>query len=131
MSDTQTPTDLHYTATHEWVRAEPDGTVLVGITDFAQDNLGDIVFVDFPKPGRKVAAGESVGVVESVKAAADIYAPFAGEIVAANDAAIVDHWERINDDPYGAWLYRLKPAAAPDFAALLDAGAYAAGAVAK
>jgi glycine cleavage system H protein len=86
----KTPSNLKYAATHEWVRSEPDGTLAVGITDFAQDALGDIVFVEFPKPGTKVRAGEAVGVVESVKAASDIYAPVSGEVVATNDA-IPDH----------------------------------------
>ena len=119
--------NLKYTATHEWVRSEPDGTLAVGITDFAQDALGDIVFVEFPKPGAKVKAGEAVGVVESVKAASDIYAPVSGEVVAVNDA-IPDHWEAINQDAFAAWLYKLKPADAGDLGKLLDAKAYAAAA---
>jgi len=119
--------NLKYTATHEWVRSEPDGTLAVGITDFAQDALGDIVFVEFPKPGAKVKAGEAVGVVESVKAASDIYAPVSGEVVAVNDA-IPDHWEAINQDAFAAWLYKLKPADAGELGKLLDAKAYAAAA---
>ena len=117
------PQDLKYTESHEWVRREPDGTVSVGITDHAQEQLGDIVFVEAPKPGRKVAAGEAVGVVESVKAASDIYAPVAGEIVAGNDA-LADAPEKVNADAYGCWLFRLKPDNAADLAKLLDAGAY-------
>ena len=120
-----TPENLKYTPTHEWVRAEPDGTLTVGITDFAQDALGDIVFVEFPKVGAKVKAGDAVGVVESVKAASDIYAPVSGEVVAINDG-IPDHWEAINQDAFAAWLYRLRPADAGDLKALLDAKAYAA-----
>ena len=117
--------NLKYTPTHEWVRTEPDGTLAVGITDFAQDALGDIVFVEFPKVGAKVRAGEAVGVVESVKAASDIYAPVSGEVVAINDA-IPDHWELINQDAFAAWLYQLRPSEAGALKALLDAKAYAA-----
>ena len=123
----KTPEDLKYTKTHEWVRAEPDGTLAVGITDFAQDALGDIVFVEFPKVGAKVGAGDTVGVVESVKAASDIYAPVGGEVTAVNDA-IVDHWEAINQDAFGAWLYKLKPSKPDELKGLLDAKAYAAAA---
>jgi glycine cleavage system H protein len=97
----------------------------VGITDFAQEALGDIVFVEFPKVGARVTAGDAVGVVESVKAASDIYAPLSGEVVAVNDA-IPDHWETINRDAFAAWLYRLKPASPGEVDALLDAAAYAA-----
>ena len=117
------PPELKYTASHEWARLEADGTVSVGITDHAQEQLGDIVFVEPPKAGRKVAAGESVGVVESVKAASDIYAPIAGEVVATNDALAASP-EGINADAYGAWMYRLKPDNAADLAKLLDASAY-------
>jgi glycine cleavage system H protein len=123
----KTSPDLKYTKTHEWARAEPDGTVAVGITDFAQEALGDIVFVEFPKVGARVRAGDAVGVVESVKAASDIYAPVAGEIVAVNDA-IPEHWDLVNKDAFAAWLYRLKPANPGDLAGLLDAAAYAASA---
>ena len=117
------PPELKYTASHEWARLEADGTVSVGITDHAQAQLGDIVFVEPPKVGRKLAAGESVGVVESVKAASDIYAPVAGEVVATNDELGASP-ERINADAYGAWMYRLKPADAADLAKLLDSAAY-------
>ena len=117
--------DRKYTPTHEWVRTEPDGTLAVGITDFAQDALGDIVFVEFPKVGAKVKAGDAVGVVESVKAASDIYAPVSGEVVAINDG-IPDHWEQINRDAFSAWLYKLRPSNAGELARLLDAKAYAA-----
>jgi glycine cleavage system H protein len=116
---------LKYTRTHEWTRTESDGSVAVGITDFAQEALGDIVFVEFPKVGARVTAGDAVGVVESVKAASDIYAPLSGEVVAVNDA-IPDHWETINRDAFAAWLYRLKPASPGEVDALLDAAAYAA-----
>ena len=117
------PKDLRYTASHEWVRKETDGTCSVGITDHAQEQLGDIVFVEAPQPGRKVAAGESVGVVESVKAASDIYAPIAGEIVAANPE-LSGSPERVNEDAFAAWMFRIKPANAADVDKLLDAAAY-------
>jgi glycine cleavage system H protein len=117
------PKDLRYTASHEWARREPDGTVSVGITDHAQEQLGDIVFVEPPQPGRKVSAGEAVGVVESVKAASDIYAPVAGEIVAAN-AELSKAPELVNQDAFAAWMYRIKPDAGSDLDNLLDAAAY-------
>jgi len=119
----KTPQDLRYTASHEWVRRESDGTVTVGITDHAQEQLGDIVFVEAPQSGRKVTAGEAVGVVESVKAASDIYAPIAGEIVGAN-AELTDAPEKVNEDAYGAWIYRIKPANPAEVDKLLDAAAY-------
>ena len=122
---TKMPSELKYSKTHEWVRMEPDGTASVGITDFAQEALGDIVFVEFPKVGAKVKAGEAVGVVESVKAASDVYAPISGEVVAINDG-IPDHWEEINKDAFTAWLYRLKPSNPDELKALLDAARYAA-----
>ena len=117
------PKELRYTESHEWVRRESDGNVSVGITDHAQEQLGDIVFVEAPQVGRKVAAGESVGVVESVKAASDIYAPIAGEIVAANKE-LGDSPEKVNEDAFAAWMYRIKPANAADLEKLLDAAAY-------
>jgi glycine cleavage system H protein len=117
------PADLKYTPSHEWVRQEADGTVTVGITDHAQEALGDIVFLELPEPGRTVKAGEECAVVESVKAASDIYAPVAGEVVAKNDAA-VDAPESVNQDAYAAWLFKLKPANAADLGSLLDAAAY-------
>ena len=117
------PQELRYTASHEWVRRESDGSVSVGITDHAQEQLGDIVFVEAPQAGRKVAAGESVGVVESVKAASDIYAPVAGEIVAVN-AELSAAPEKVNEDAFAAWMYRMKPVNAADIDKLLDAAAY-------
>jgi glycine cleavage system H protein len=123
----KTPHELKYTKTHEWARMEPDGTISVGITDFAQEALGDIVFVEFPKVGATVKAGDAVGVVESVKAASDIYAPVSGAVVAINDK-IPDHWEEINKDAFAAWLYRLKPSSPDELKALLDAAKYAAAA---
>jgi glycine cleavage system H protein len=117
------PQELRYTASHEWVRRESDGSVSVGITDHAQEQLGDIVFVEAPQVGRKVAAGESVGVVESVKAASDIYAPVAGEVVAAN-AALGGAPEKVNEDAFASWMFRIKPVNAGDVDQLLDAAAY-------
>ncbi|GAB2843620.1 glycine cleavage system protein GcvH [Pseudoduganella ginsengisoli] len=117
------PADLKYTASHEWVRAEADGTLTVGITEFAQDALGDIVFVELPKVGNSYTAGDDAAVVESVKAASDIYAPVSGEVIAVNDA-VVDAPESINSDAYGAWLFKIKPADAAAINSLLDAAAY-------
>jgi glycine cleavage system H protein len=117
------PADLRYTESHEWVRREPDGTVSVGITDHAQEQLGDIVFVEPPQVGRKVSAGEAVGVVESVKAASDIYAPVAGEIVAAN-ADLSSSPEKVNEDAFAAWMFRIKPGNPAELDKLLDAAAY-------
>jgi glycine cleavage system H protein len=118
-----TPEDLKYTDSHEWVRHEADGLVTIGITFHAQDMLGDVVFVENPKPGRQVKKGEECGVIESVKAAADIYAPLSGEVVASNDE-LADAPERINQDPYDAWLFRIRPADPAELSALLDAAAY-------
>jgi glycine cleavage system H protein len=118
-----TPDNLKYTKSHEWVRQEADGTVTVGITFHAQDLLGDVVFVDSPAPGRKVKQGEECGVIESVKAAADIYAPLSGEIVAAN-GELADAPEKINQDPYAAWMFRIRPDNPAELAGLLDAAAY-------
>jgi glycine cleavage system H protein len=118
-----TPDHLDYTAEHEWLRKEADGTYTVGITDHAQEALGDVVFVQNPAVGRKVVKGEEVGVIESVKAAADIYAPLSGEIVAINEA-LADAPESINADPYAAWMFRLRASDPGELAALLDAAAY-------
>ena len=118
-----TPNDLKYTKSHEWIRQESDGTVTVGITDHAQDQLGDVVFVEAPKPGRTVKKGEECGVIESVKAAADIYAPVSGEIVAANEA-LADQPEKVNEDAYAAWMFRIRPSDPSELAGLLDAAAY-------
>ena len=117
------PKDLKYTDSHEWVRAEADGTVTIGITDHAQAALGDLVFIELPAIGRKLAAGESCGVVESVKAASDVYAPIAGEVTAGNDAA-VGAPETVNADAYANWLWKMKPADPAALAALMDAAAY-------
>ncbi len=118
------PADLKYSKTHEWARVEADGTLSVGITDHAQEMLGDIVFVEPPEVGRKLAAGAECAVVESVKAAADIYAPVSGEVVAVN-ATLGDAPQSINQDAYGAWIFRLKPGNADELGSLLDAAAYA------
>jgi glycine cleavage system H protein len=118
------PESLKYTESHEWVRAEADGTLTVGITDHAQEALGDLVFIELPAVGRAAKAGEAIAVVESVKAASDIYAPVAGEVIAVNPE-VVDAPEKVNADAYANWLYKLKPAKAADLGALLDAAAYA------
>jgi len=120
------PANLRYTATHEWVRPESDGTLTVGITHHAQDALGDMVFIELPEVGRKLAADEACAVVESVKAASDVYAPASGEVVAVNEAIVKAPGE-LNQDAYAAWLFRLKPAAGFDPARLLDAAAYEKG----
>ncbi|HNQ04564.1 MAG TPA: glycine cleavage system protein GcvH [Thiobacillaceae bacterium] len=116
------PTELQYTKSHEWVRQEADGSLSVGITHHAQELLGDMVFVENPVLGRMLAAGEECAVVESVKAASDIYAPVAGEVVAVNEAVEASP-ERINQDPYGAWMFRIRPSG--ELSGLLDATAYA------
>jgi glycine cleavage system H protein len=120
------PNDLKYTESHEWIRTEMDGTLTVGITDHAQDALGDLVFIELPELGRKLAAEEACAVVESVKAAADVYAPVAGEVVAVN-SAVTDAPGDLNKDPYASWLFRIKPAAGAEPAGLLDAAAYEEG----
>ena len=121
--------DLKYTASHEWVRLADDGTATIGITDHAQEQLGDVVFVELPDAGRQVKAGEECAVVESVKAASDIYSPVSGEVVEANQAA-ADAPESVNQDAYAAWLFRIKPAdagaCATELGGLLGAEAYAA-----
>jgi len=120
-----TPADLKYTQSHEWIRRESDGTITVGITDHAQEELGDLVFIELPAVGRKLDQGEACAVVESVKAASDIYAPVAGEVSAAN-SAVTDAPESINTDAYANWLFRMKPADAGDIDKLLDAAGYKA-----
>ena len=120
------PAELKYTRTHEWLRPEDDGTYTVGISDHAQDALGDLVFVETPEVGRSVTAGEACAVVESVKAASDIYSPIDGEITAANDALAAQP-ELLNTDPYGeGWIMKIRPAAEAETSTLLDANAYAA-----
>ena len=117
------PADLKYTKSHEWIRQEADGTLTIGVTDHAQEALGDIVFLELPEAGRSVEAGEACAVIESVKAASDIYAPVTGEIVAFNQDA-VDAPESVNGDAYAAWLFRIKPAG--EVSGLLDAAGYEA-----
>ncbi len=117
------PADLKYTQSHEWVKLEADGTVSVGITDHAQEALGDIVFLDLPDVDTQIKVGTECAVVESVKAASDIYAPVSGEVVAKNEDAIAAP-ESVNQDCYAAWLFKVKPAIPAELAALLDAAAY-------
>lgn len=117
------PEELRYTASHEWLRRESDGTVTVGITDHAQNALGDLVYLELPEVGRQVTAGEACAVVESVKAASDIYAPIAGEVIEVNEALTAAP-EGVNEDAYAAWLFRLRPSAGAS-ADLLDAKGYA------
>lgn len=120
------PNDLRYAASHEWARTEADGSVTVGITDFAQDQLGDVVFVELPAVGAHVSAGDPVAVVESVKTASDIYAPVAGTVSAVNDALETSP-EAINGAPYGGgWIFRLQPDASGDVDGLLDPDGYRA-----
>ena len=119
------PANLKYTASHEWVKTEADGTISVGITQHAQELLGDMVFVEAPAVGRKLKAKEECAVVESVKAAADIYAPVSGVVTAVN-SELDSTPEAINSDPYGAWIFKMKPDNPADVAALLDAKAYQA-----
>ncbi len=117
---------LHYTEDHEWVRTEADGTATVGITDHAQDALGDIVFIEMPEVGRRMAKGEPACVVESVKAAADVKMPFAGTVVAVNDA-LPDDPAKVNTDPMNeGWFLRVRPDDAAAVDALMDDDAYAA-----
>jgi glycine cleavage system H protein len=118
------PKDLKYAKSHEWAKKQADGTVVIGITDHAQSALGDLVFVEVPKAGRKVNAGEACAVVESVKAASDVYAPISGEVVDANPA-LAGAPETLNQDPYGkGWMFRLKPANAAELDRMLDAAGY-------
>ncbi len=119
------PSDLKYTKSHEWVKLEADGTVSVGITDHAQELLGDMVFVENPVVGRALSAGAECAVVESVKAASDVYAPIAGEVLANNEELEASP-DLLNKDPYGAWMFKMKPANAADLGALMDAAAYQA-----
>lgn len=119
------PADLRFAASHEWARLEADGSVTVGISDHAQEALGDVVFVELPEIGKVLSAGQEAGVVESVKAASDIYAPIAGEVIAVNEA-LSDTPESVNGDPYGSWFFKLKPSDSSELAKLLDAAAYQA-----
>jgi glycine cleavage system H protein len=120
-----TPSELRYAKTHEWARLEEDGTVTIGITDHAQTALGDVVYVELPEMDVALEAGDEAGVVESVKAASDIYAPIGGTVIAVN-ASLEDAPEMVNEDPYGeGWFYRLEPNDIADLDGLLDSDAYA------
>ena len=121
------PADLRYAASHEGARLEADGSVTVGISDHAQEALGDVVFIELPEVGASLSAGQQAGVVESVKAASDIYAPVAGEVIAVNPA-LTDNPELVNEDPYANWFFKLQPAAVAELDTLLDAAAYQAAA---
>ena len=121
----QTPSELKYASSHEWALLEEDGTVTVGISDHAQEALGDVVFVELPEVGDTLAAADEAGVVESVKAASDIYAPIAGEVIATNPL-LEDAPETVNADPYhDGWFYKLKPSDVSELDALLSAEDYA------
>lgn len=120
----KTPAQLKYASSHEWARVEDDGSVTVGISDHAQDALGDVVFVELPEVGAVFAAGDEAAVVESVKAASDVYAPISGEVIAVN-GVLEDSPETVNADAYGeGWFFRLKPADSAELEKLLDAAAY-------
>jgi len=117
------PKDLKYATSHEWVKVEEGNIVQVGITDFAQQQLGDLVYIELPKLGRKVTVREQCAIVESVKTASDLFSPVAGEIIAINEAA-ADEPEQVNDKPYQTWLFRIQTDDLADFDHLLDADAY-------
>jgi len=119
------PAELRFAESHEWARLEADGTVTVGISDHAQEALGDVVFIELPEIGKVFAAGDQAGVVESVKAASDIYSPVGGEVIAINEA-LADAPESVNGEPYGAWFFKLKPSTAGELNKLLDAAGYKA-----
>jgi glycine cleavage system H protein len=120
----QTPVELKYASSHEWARLEEDGTVTIGISDHAQEALGDVVFVELPDVGSTLAASDEAGVVESVKAASDIYAPISGEVIAINEL-LEDSPETVNSDPYDdGWLYRLRPEDPGELEKLLSAEEY-------
>ncbi|TRW91282.1 glycine cleavage system protein GcvH [Candidatus Methylobacter oryzae] len=117
------PDNLKYAKTHEWAKAEGDNIVRVGITDFAQEELGDLVYIELPEPGRKVAAQEQCAVVESVKTASDLFSPVSGEVVAINES-VIDTPEQVNDDAYGTWLFCIKVDNLAELDSLMDAAAY-------
>ncbi|SCZ36383.1 MULTISPECIES: glycine cleavage system protein GcvH [Pseudomonas] len=119
------PAELRFAESHEWARLEADGTVTVGISDHAQEALGDVVFVELTEVGKVFAAEDQAGVVESVKAASDIYAPISGEVIAVNEE-LSGSPELLNSDPYGAWIFKLKPSDKAELDKLLDAAAYKA-----
>lgn len=119
------PSDLRYASSHEWARLEADGSVSVGISDHAQQALGDVVYVELPEVGQQLQAGQQAGVVESVKAASDIYAPVSGEVIAVNEQ-LADTPELVNNEPYGSWFFRLQPSDPAELNKLLSADAYKA-----
>lgn len=119
------PTNLKYSKSHEWVKPEADGTVTVGITHHAQELLGDMVFIELPEVGKTLKQKEECAVAESVKAAADVYSPISGEVIAVN-SPLVDEPGKINEDAYSAWLFKMKPGNPAEIDALLDAAAYTA-----
>ena len=119
------PADLRFAESHEWARLEADGTVTVGISDHAQEALGDVVFVELTEVGKVFAAGDQAGVVESVKAASDIYSPISGEVIAINEDLGASP-ESLNSDPYGAWIFKIKPSDTAELDTLLDAAGYKA-----
>ena len=119
------PAELRFAESHEWARLEADGSVTVGISDHAQEALGDVVFVELAEVGKVFAAGDAAGVVESVKAASDIYSPVSGEVIAVNDE-LADAPESLNEKPYEAWIFKLKPSNPAELEKLLDAAGYKA-----
>lgn len=119
------PADLRFAESHEWARLEADGSVTVGISDHAQQALGDVVFVELAEVGNVFAAGDAAGVVESVKAASDIYAPVSGEVIAVNEE-LADSPELLNEEPYESWIFKLKPSNPAELDKLLDAAGYKA-----
>ena len=119
------PNDLRYSAEHQWARRDDSGTITVGITDHAQETLGDLVFVQLPEVGTEVSAGKEVATVESVKTASDVFAPMSGKIVAINESA-ADAPESINEDAYAAWLFKIQPSKPAEYDALMTADAYLA-----
>ncbi len=122
-----TPESLRYTETHEWVRTEPDGTIVVGITDHAQESLGELVYVELPQPGRQLSQGEACMVVESTKAASDVYSPVDGEVIEVNPV-LADAPQTVNESTYDqGWLIRIRPSNPAQIEQLLSAAAYAAG----
>lgn len=121
----QAPNDRKYSAEHQWALTEADGTITVGITDFAQETLGDLVFIQLPEVGSEVAANQQVATVESVKTASDVFAPMSGKVIAINEAA-VDAPEKINEDAYAAWLFKIQPSNPAEHDALMSAESYLA-----
>jgi glycine cleavage system H protein len=121
----QAPNDRKYSAEHQWALPESDGTITVGITDHAQETLGDLVFIQLPEVGSDITANQQVAVVESVKTASDVFAPMSGKIVAINEAA-ADAPETINEDAYSAWLFKIQPSNVSEYEGLLTADAYLA-----